>query len=270
MNAGRFDELLDRYQLGDAAPGEIEELERSLRAEAPLRQLFVERCLLDVQLRKVCTAAPALATAPPLRPFRRVAVWLAAASVLLAVGIGFALFGGFGRSVAPAAEVTAGQVSIGGVAATRIPEGVPFEVTGKKSAVIRLSDGSLAEVAPSSKAEIIGRRGQVRQVLALTQGSGKFQVTHGGGQFRVETPVGAVVALGTAFSVKLRPPAKTGGPQTGAKTTMAVTVTEGTVQVDTKDKSYKLAKGDRRLFGDDGEQNNVDDGEQNNHDGDQN
>lgn len=265
MNAGRFDELLDRYQLGDAAPHDFEELETCLRTDAGLRQLFVERCLLEVQLRKVYAAAPGSSAAPSFRRHRRVVRWLIAASVLLVFGLGIAFFGFPGRPPsAPVSEVTAGQVFIGGVAATRIPEGASFEVTGNTPAVIRLSDGSVAEVAPSSKVEIQGRRGQIRQVLKLTQGSGKFQVNHGDGQFRVETPVGAVVALGTEFSVRLRLPAIVA--KTKGAMLMAVTVEEGTVQVDTRDKSYKLTTGDRRLFGDDGEQNNIDDGDQNNKD----
>jgi ferric-dicitrate binding protein FerR (iron transport regulator) len=90
-------------------------------------------------------------------------------------------------------------------------------------------------------------------------------VTHGLGQFRVETPVGAVTALGTEFSVRLRPAGRDKG-----NLWMAVNVTDGSVQVDAGNKSFKLSVGDRRVFGDDGEQNNVDDGDQNNqNDGDQ-
>src|SRR5262249_31585599 len=113
---------------------------------------------------------------------------------------------------------------------------------------------------------IQGGRGRVRQLIKLTQGGGTFQVAHGGGQFRVETPVGTVVTLGTAFSVQLRLRPQGAVPRTGTQRSMlmAVSVTDGEVQVDTKNKSYKLAVGDRRIFNDDGEQNNVDDGDQNN------
>jgi ferric-dicitrate binding protein FerR (iron transport regulator) len=273
VDESRFENLLARFQHGEATSAEVAELDRLLRESAERRAVLVERSLLEVHLKKVyanegfasVVTPSAKAAASPGR-FRRSGLWAVAAGVVLAVGVGL-----FWMLTGPAQarhEVVSGQVAIDGVPTARIPEGVAFSVTGKQPAVIRLADGSVAQVAAASKAEIAGQRGQVRQVIKLMQGSGTFQVAHGGGQFRVETPVGAVVALGTAFSVKLRPPPKGAMPKTGAQQTMlmAVAVTDGAVQVDTKKKSYKLAVGDRRSFNDDGEQNNVEEGDQNNND----
>jgi ferric-dicitrate binding protein FerR (iron transport regulator) len=270
VDDSRFDTLLERYQSGEATPAEVVELEKLLRQDAGLRTIFVEHTLLEVQLKKAFSHEGFASVAPApsrslLERFRRIGPWTAAAAAILVISGALVLF--WGRAEA-GNTVLSGQVAINGVAAGKIPDRTPFEVIGNKPALIRLADGSRAEVSPSSKAEIQGRSGETRQVVKLTKGAGKFQVTHGAGQFRVETPVGAVVALGTEFTVKLRSPPKAGGPKPPAKGSllMAVTVTDGAVEVDTRNKTYKLAVGDRRFFDDDGEQNNVDDGDQNNQD----
>lgn len=269
MYDSRFESLLDGYQSGEAAPSEVAELEQFLRQDASLRTIFVEYTLLHAHLHKASRTSEGESVVVRKRRWHvgPVGRRLAAAVMLLAVGL--SLFFVIRQDGKPIHEVVSGQVSIDGAPAARIPEGTPFEVSGNRPAVIRMSDASRAELAPTSKAVIQARRGDARQVVTLTHGQGKFQVTHGTGQFRVETPIGVVTALGTEFSVKLRPAGKTAGRQTGAakgSLWMAVNVTDGSVQVDTRTKSYQLAVGDRRVFGDDGEQNNVDDGDQNNQD----
>lgn len=274
MNESRFDNLLQGYQTGEASPAEVAELAGLLRGDARLRTAFVESILLEVHLRKAfCHESFALpAPSRSARRSWRTPAWLAAAAVLLAGGISLWLL--LGRrpepitsgKPEPANEVQSGQVKIAGVLATRIPQGALVEVAGSQPAAIRLTDGSRVELTPASKAVIQGQRGEARQTIELVQGSGKFQVTRGEGRFRVQTPVGTVVALGTAFQVNLRPAVKAAQGKAGVL--MAVTVTEGTVQVNTGKKSYQLAVGRQRLFDNDGEHNNKDDGEQhnNNHD----
>jgi ferric-dicitrate binding protein FerR (iron transport regulator) len=103
-----------------------------------------------------------------------------------------------------------------------------------------------------------GKVGDVREVVELTQGRGTFHVAHGAGQFRVETSLGTVTALGTEFTVELR--------SGKGKRTLRVAVTAGTVEVFNNGKRRVLSAGQRRAFGDDGEQNDRDDGDQNDRD----
>lgn len=279
MDANRFDTLLEAYQSGTATPADVAELEKLLRGNPSLRSIFVEHSLLEAHLRKVFShdgfannGTPAL-TAPTMpRRFPRAGRWGAIAiAAAVVVGLGVGLWLVLGGRAAPANEVLSGQVALRGATVSRIPDGVPFEVVGGQPAVIRLADGSRVEMAATSKGTIHGQRGAVQQIVELAKGRGKFAVVHGGGKFRVETPVGAVIALGTEFSVRLRPPPKPANAKAQKAVWLDVAVVTGAVQVDTKKSSYQLASGDHRLYDDDGDQNNVDDGDQNNQDdGDQN
>jgi ferric-dicitrate binding protein FerR (iron transport regulator) len=271
VDANRFDSLLEAYQSGAATAADVADLEKLLRGNASLRLIFVEHSLLEAQLRKVFShegfasnGTPAPAPPSLSRRAPRIGRWLAIAATVVAVlGIGLWLLVG-GRATS-GNEVLSGQIALRGAAVTRIPDGVPFDVIGSQSAVIRLADGSRVEMAATSKGTIQGQSSAARQVVELRQGRGKFQVAKGAGKFRVETPVGAVIALGTEFSVRLRPPPKPAArPQKAVW--LDVAVISGNVQVDTKKKSYQLSGGQHRLYDDDGDQNNVDDGDQNNHD----
>jgi ferric-dicitrate binding protein FerR (iron transport regulator) len=265
MDPGRFEPLLERYQSGDATPDEVTELEGFLRADPDKRRRLVECFLLEVQLRKVGSSILPVTEKPqtPRGRFRRVVVWVTATAAAVALTVGAVLWFASGRKQLPASEVLAGRVSVGGGTVERVPAGAWFEVAGDTAAVIRLADGSRAELEPASEAALHGRVGEVREVVELSRGGGAFQVAHGGGLFRVETPAGTVTALGTAFSVRLQPrrELKTG---TKRKPALAVAVTEGSVRVDADGQSVVIAAGQGRVFGDDGDQNNRNDGDRNN------
>lgn len=259
MSQSRFETLLDRYQNGDVGPADMAELEQLLRSDPALRTLFVEQVLLQAHLHKACLAtSPAVAGSSWRRRLGYAAGWAAAAVLVLALGMG--LVSWVGRS-ASASEVAFGQVLIDGVAVTRIPDGARFEIGGDKPAVVRLTDGSQAEFQPASQGAIRARTDEARLAVELMQGGGKFQVTHGGGQFRVNTPVGSVTALGTEFTVKLQPKKKKDGSK--VPLLLAVRVSDGSVQIEAGGKTHVLAVGDNRAFSDDGQQNNIDDGDQN-------
>ncbi len=256
MSQSRFETLLERYQNGEATSAELVEFDRLLRSDPALRTLFVEQALLQAQLHKACEAA----TAKPAPAWRRRVGWAAglaaAAMLLLAVGIGLLSWIGHGT----VSEVASGLVLIDGEAVTQIPNGSRFEIAGQNSTVVHLPDGSTATLQPGSQGSIRSRTGDVRLAVDLAQGAGTFQVSHGGEQFRVITPVGTVTALGTEFTVKLQPKKKKGSAK--VHLALAVNVTEGSVRVDAGGKNYVLAAGENRDF-DDGEQNNVDDGNKN-------
>jgi ferric-dicitrate binding protein FerR (iron transport regulator) len=263
-----FEILLDRYQSGEATASDVAALERLLRADPVLRRAFVERFLLEVYLHR--TLSGMVANRPhagrPLARLRRAGRWLAAAVLLAAIALTAYLW--LHRAGAGPHEIVSGQVESAGTSVARIRDGSPFEVAGDRPAILRLADGSQLELEPASRAIIRGQTGGVRQVVELSQGGGQFQVAHGGGQFRVDTPVGKVTALGTRFSVRLKPPRRGTGVKPGSTGTplMAVAVTEGRIEVETRARSDILSGGESRVFGNDGEQNNVDDGNQNNRD----
>lgn len=266
MDPDGFEILLERFLSGEATSEEMASLERLLRADGAKRRTLVERCLLEVHLHKafsgIVRGRDAPRARPPGAPRRRVTAWLAcAAAVLLVAGLSWYWLG---RGKVVTHEVVSGNVLVDNVLTARIPEGAGFEVVGDVPAVISLSDGSRVELDPPSKGVIRGQSGGVRQVIALTQGGGRFRVAHSGGQFRVDTAPGTVTVLGTEFVARLQPPLKVGKEAgNNAPMVLAVAVAEGRVQVDTRANRYTLSAGQRRVFGDDGDQNDKDDGDQN-------
>jgi ferric-dicitrate binding protein FerR (iron transport regulator) len=251
-------ELIQKHLDEIATPAEMAELGRLLqdpavaaafaqatRVDAFLSQRFGEEgALADVR--------PLFAAAgkPPRRSTWRPVRWLAAAVVLLAIGAG--LYYQFGRNPSPqqtnqvaGLQVVSGEVRVNGTPAARIPEGATVEVTGSQPATITMPDGSRAELAPASSAVFQGGKNELRQVIELVRGAGKFLVQKGGGQFRVETAAGTVTVLGTEFSVRLQGREK---PRFPPATILLVEVAEGSVQVDSTGKSLTLARGERREF----------------------
>jgi hypothetical protein len=100
MEDSRFEELLDRYRLGDISPAELAELEQILRTDAARRRMFVEDSLFEANLRETHSAAvsPPLGqekkAKPPTRRTRRHAsvdpkpswgVWVLAAAAIFGV-----------------------------------------------------------------------------------------------------------------------------------------------------------------------------------------
>jgi ferric-dicitrate binding protein FerR (iron transport regulator) len=261
MQADRFEPLLDRYLAGEATSEEGAELEAILRDEPEKRRRLVERSILETHLHKAFSGiVPLSSKAPPAsRRFRRVALFATAAALLIAVGI--VVLAHVSRNDSPVLEVVKGKTTVDGVVVERIQAGTWFEVSADASALIRLSDGSQAELDRSSRAAIRGQPGEARQEVELSAGGGVFRVTHGGGLFRVRTPVGTVTALGTEFTVKLN---------SRARPTLAVEVHEGKVRVEVNGKSHVLTAGKARNYDEDGEHNDHDDGQQNNHKDDRN
>jgi ferric-dicitrate binding protein FerR (iron transport regulator) len=191
------------------------------------------------------------ATLPAVRPWhtrRRVlAGALAATAVLLA-----ALW------LWPSArgpQLESGHVLVNGVETSRLREGDRFKVVGEGPAVVRLADGSRAELAVSTEAVLRGTVGETRQVFELARGVGQFQVQKGKGAFRVETPSGKVTVLGTEFSVELRPAQSGGDGNMNGRSamTLVVAVVLGSVQVDWNGGRVTLNAGQRKTFAAEGE-----------------
>lgn len=209
MRPEAFEEILDRWHEGQATPEDEAALTERLRDDADCRRAFVERAALEAELwelRAPCAAG-------------RKRGWLgaAAALVLVSAAVFLALRGGERPPEEPLA-------------------GAPFEAPPEQPGRLRLADGSNVDLDPSGYAWIRGPVGECRQVVALMRGRARFRVERARGDFRVETPLGSVTALGTVFTVELRPAA------------LLVAVEEGRVRVDAPAGSAALGAGEERLF----------------------
>lgn len=153
-------------------------------------------------------------------------------------------------------EVVSGSVLVAGVPSAAIPLGAAISVAGEKPAVIRLGDGSQAELEPGASAVLQGRTSGMRQLIELAKGSGTFRVEHAHGDFRVATALGSVTAVGTEFSVRIVPPQRSGetvsekAATQSRGATMAVAVLEGTVQVESGGRTVLVHHGENVVFGD--------------------
>jgi len=250
MNVDHFDELLDAYLLGELPEEESAQLQEALETDPTARRRFVESFLIEAHLHRLAGSEAGSPTPRQPRPseadprrhrplagvarLRRVAL---AAVVLVAVGATAAIY--FARQGSSTfARVASGNVRVDGQSRDRIAEGSTLSVPGPAPAVIDLSDGSRATLDPGARLTLRGRVGHVRQVLHLVSGGGQFQVAHGGGQFRIDTPVGSVTVLGTRFTAALRSPRS-----------LFLSVEDGTVRFDGQDKAFTLSTGQSRTFG---------------------
>jgi ferric-dicitrate binding protein FerR (iron transport regulator) len=236
-DTGHFSALLERFRNGEATPEEMAELEGLLNAHASLRRIFANDFLLEVQLFRAFPER-AVSTEPQhgsWRSRRRLVGWLAAAVVLVGLGLLFFFLN------LPTAKnlVVSGRVLVQGTSVSEIGAELPFEVTGAEPAVLRLSDNSEVELAPASKAVLHGKHGTIRQAVELQEGSGKFKVARAEGTFRVETVVGFVSALGTEFTVKLqmlpRQDRKDEADRGRGRQSMTIQVLEGSVNIEIND-----------------------------------
>jgi len=245
-----WDFLMHRHLAGEELTEEQRTaLNERLRKFPRLRKRLAEMAFEQANLRDALTVSEAVpilivpepekAAAPLLKPLpmptdRNSRPWIlpiAAAAACLAIMLGVVLW----RAGAPAApyKIVAGDVKV---------VGPRVEVTGTAPALFRLTDGSEAELAPSSAAVFHGRSGDARQVVELSQGKGSFKVAKAPDSFRVDTSVGRVSVLGTEFTVELRPQKK-GAPA------LAVSVASGRVRVEAGAVKRELGPGDSRVFG---------------------
>ncbi|MBI3828535.1 MAG: FecR domain-containing protein [Planctomycetes bacterium] len=147
-----------------------------------------------------------------------------AAAALLLAASAWLLMGGAG----PALE--SGQLLADGQPSSAPREEQRLEAVGGP-AVLRLGDGSRVELAEESVARLKAPTEGLRQLVALDEGEGRFKVTHGGGQFRVETPAGHITVLGTEFTVRVPKKRKGAALQDADAQAFCVTVHAGRVQL---------------------------------------
>lgn len=273
--------LIHKYLDGALTPAEMAELDSYLRCDREFAEAFAQAARLEAALNKLLLETASArditsfmqqveAARHPERETRvaarrrfntRTLVFgSVAAGLLIALG-SWAIFhsgrledNGPPAIVAGPHEVISGEVVNDGVAAVRLSDGSSIRVDNKNPAVIRLADGSEAEIRPHARAVLHGRRNDVRQVVELLQGAATFRVTKGSGQFRVQTELGTVTALGTEFTVELIPD----DPQPGARPNrrpdaLHVIVASGIVEVEYGRHKLLLAGGEEEIFRDDRE-----------------
>lgn len=250
MSLDCLDELLDAYLLGNLSPEQAAQLQEALQTDPTARSRFVQSIFIETGLHHLARSeagslAPRQQPAPEDRTgrhrtpggslrLRRLAL---AAVVLVAIG-SVAVFHFSRQDSGTSARVVSGKVLVDGQSRDRIPEGSTLSVTGPAPAVIRLSDGSVATLGPATQLTLRGRVDGLQQVLYLAAGGGQFQVPYGGGQFRIDTPVGSVTVLGTQFTAVLRSPQA-----------LFLSVVTGTVRFDGKGSTFTLSSGQSRTFG---------------------
>jgi ferric-dicitrate binding protein FerR (iron transport regulator) len=250
MNLDQLDELLDAYLLGDLSPEQAVQLQKALKTDSTARSRFVRTIFIETGLHHLARSEPALLSPRqqrtpgagargqwPLGGFPRLRHLALAAVVLVAISALAVLY--LARQDSGAfARVASGNVLVDGQSRDRIPEGSTLSVTGPGPAVVHLPDGSLATLDPGTRLTLRGRVDSFRQVLDLTAGGGQFQVPYGGGQFRIDTPVGSVTVLGTQFVAVLRSPLS-----------LFLSVVAGTVRFDRDGSAFILNSGQSRTFG---------------------
>jgi len=265
MSSPDFEERLNDYLDGDLNDaGRLalsEELERDPEAATAFGEAFqVEALLLAAhghpheERRAMQAVERRLHESKVIRgfPFR----WWApaAAAAVVAAGLLWFVLHKPSQDLVASPTVESGQIVWGDrVAAHDLSDGSSFRVGGTSPAAIRLRDGSRVELAPGSEGGFRRADGPVRQIFVLNSGQASFQVTHGGGRFRVETPLGNITVFGTEFSVVLQPAeeSKATTNQTESNMTnkmkavmaLAVAVTVGNVQVDIGGMSFPLSAG---------------------------
>ncbi len=263
MNRSR--ELIHKHIDGVATPEELAELEGVLRGSRAAARHLADACRIDAFLaehfaeeqRTVEVAGligagrgRSAAPAPQERRRRRLALpaLAAAAAVLLAVGVAalhrLVLRGGGARRY----EVVSGQVLVDGEPTRSVAAGSRFVVPGTARVVLRLADGTRAELAPSSEVVLRGRGADARETLELVEGRGRFEVTAGGGRFCVATALGSVTALGTDFTVELWSAGAAGLGEASSVRALSVAVARGRVRVEAGGGSHELASGESRAY----------------------
>lgn len=242
-----WDYLIHRHLVGEElSEDQRTALNERLRKFPRLRKRLAEMAFEQANLRDALAVSEAMpiiivpetAAAPLLKPSPELVgrvrrPWIlpaAAAAACFAIIVGIVIW--TAGPVGPV-EVLAGEVRI---------EGARVEVAGAAPARVRLSDGSEAQLAPSSSAVFQGRVGDARQVVQLTQGAGTFKVAKAADAFRIDTSVGRVSVLGTEFTVELRKQKK--GPPA-----LAVSVASGQVRVESGAANKVLGPGQSGVFG---------------------
>ncbi len=253
--------LGQRYLDGLASAAELAELEQLLQGDPVAADAFARLSRLEADLSaQFSEEPPRLRESAVLeaieRHHRRRFWWWRGLRLAVAAGLLLLLSGSllwwFGQPVAVEPElagnvVLEGEVLVDGQAVEHLDDGAPLLVAGPTPALLRLSDGSRAQLEPASEAVVHGRSRGVAQRFELIAGEGRFTVWKAREPFLVDTPAGSVRTEESVFSVRLTK-TELGDPEMQTKNgLLAVIVSAGLVQVQT-DKTYQMSARETRVF----------------------
>jgi len=232
MDATRFEDLLMRWQDGDASAEENREFEGLLRDNPEFRRALVGSILLEAGLHRRYTTTKAAA------PARR-RIWEAAAALLVVAVSLFAV----GRLMFRADDVriVSGAVWSHGSPAAALRDGQAFDVRGLAPATLQLRDGTRVILDAGSA----GTLPTASTPFDLTRGSASFQVDSVPAPFRVSTPAGGFSISNAQVWVLLRPSTRKGVK----RPELVVETARGSVDVDAWNLRATVAAGNRRVFG---------------------
>jgi ferric-dicitrate binding protein FerR (iron transport regulator) len=251
-------ELIGRHLDGLATEAESARLAEAVRRDPAAADALARAARMEAGLAQGLQAEAGAeglrdllaGSAAPARHRRRVWLWAgvaAAAAVVLVAGAAWQLVW---RSP-PVNRVLGGTVVVDGVPVARLDYGRTFEVRGEGPASVRLAGEATASLEPQTAGRLREAEGNLRPGVDLDAGGGTFTVGQAPGRFQVRTPVGAVTAIGTEFTVRLQAgQVQDKGDRTMRAThlLLAVMVTAGIVQVDIDGQHYTLGLGDSRVF----------------------
>ena len=279
-----FQELLSRYLDGEVDAADVERLSQRLKEDRQAADAFARAATLDAFLedrfqqdKKALHARGTVASADTVAATRAASSqarfrgvrrprWSLAAAAAAAFIIAGALLLYLVPSRGPDRTVGTGGgyrlVSgklVGSGSRQIVEKGSPLVVPADTYATLATPDGSELELEPSSVVAFRGPVGEVREVVELRKGGGSFRITSAQTGFRVDTPVGKILVLGTEFSVKLRPDLDSPNSPEGelsmshkASLLLAVSVVYGSVQVDIGGETHVLGLGDSRVYAEGG------------------
>jgi ferric-dicitrate binding protein FerR (iron transport regulator) len=256
-------DLLHRHLDGLAAPDETAELFRLVVADAGLADAWARLVRIEVLVEEVARedwasarAAALLTSARPVRR-RRARVAVMALAAILVLALGAALLRHWRRSAEPAPPaMVSGKIRVDGRETDRFVEGEKIEVFGAGTAVLRLPDGTRAELEPASEIVLRGHSDGPRPTVDLGRGRGTFQVGSAGG-LAVRTPLGVVTAARAEFSVELQPVSSEDAEDlmlNRGTLLLVVAALVGDVEVSSDGRHYVLGPGQSRAFAADGKE----------------
>jgi len=248
----RAEELIHKHLDGRASQGELADLDRLLAQSPAVADALWEAAQLDALLavhwqeRAYLPRLPVSSVRSPSLRRRLTVAGLATAAVVL-----FALAAWWRWEAGVGHRVMAGTVEVAGVPVTRIAENDALRVVGDQVAVIRLADGSRAELSPSTSAVIRGQIGLAPHVIELLEGGGRFHVPRAARALCIETAGGSVTAAATDFQVNLWSTQGKGDDEMRFRSlfVLAVAVSTGLVEVNSPEEQCVLSAGSRAVFG---------------------